>query len=116
MKFEDLPQGTKDRLMSEKKELYKKSYIRRSDLLLIDKSGSRYLRAFYNGNGTISSKIKYWAVKYGAIGFAKSEGIYKWVETKKRFSVSSNGVFIPSAVSSKNKVLEIAKAIGIFEI
>lgn len=115
MKFEELPQETQNRLLSEKKELYKKSRISRSDLLLIDKSGTRYLRAFYM-DGNISSNIKYWRVKYGAIGFAKSEGAYNWVETKKCFYRSANGTFIPSAVSSKNKVLEIAKAIGIFEI
>ena len=126
MKLQDLPQDIQDKLLKERAVLYKT--MRANDawhVACVNKEGTRYFEAWRKNDfskwsgGSIHG---WWRVRYGKVlwdsrpwplGGGKD---YFWVFSNKTFKKSVNGTEIPTEVHTKKEVLELAKAIGIFDV
>jgi hypothetical protein len=125
MKFSDLPIEIQQRLNSERLNLRNSSINSAYEVLLYNKSGTRFFSARRHQSSWQDDKGNYmpfggcseWTVRYGCVGFARKKQVigydYELVEGK-LYSKSSNGTVIPSSVKTKKEVLSIAKSIGIF--
>ena len=126
MKFSDLSIETKQRLNCERLNLRNRSINSAYEVLFYNQSGTRYFYARRHQDSWYDEKGNYmpfgggseWTVRYGCIGFARKKQVigydYELVEGK-TYSKSSNGTVVPSSVKTKKEVLDIAKAIGLFD-
>lgn len=122
MKFSELPQEWQEKLNEDRKKLHLKNHNGKWDLTLYNKEGTRYFWASYTSPGCGRYSFSYWCVKYGPTVFAKAtdkkgnETYELRIPLNKCFSESSNGTKIPRDVRTKKDAIEIARAIGIFDI
>lgn len=106
----ELTQKDMEKLLLERKELYKNNNVGRSWVSLTNKIGTRYLQAFRCDGG-------WWRVRYGKIVLTHFEGSYMWEKSLKDvFTMSATGVEIPKYVRVKKDVLELAQKLGLMEI
>lgn len=127
MKFNELPIETQQRLNRERLELYKQSINSAYEVLLYNQAGTRYFHARrhqYSWNDDKGNYMPFgggseWTVKYGVIGFSRERQVFGYdyeLRQGKCYAKSANGTVIPASVKSKQEVISIAKAIGIFNI
>lgn len=125
MQLKDLPQEIQDKLLEERKQLCEKWHRNTPwEVCFVNKEGTRYFHAYrkndFAGQGCMCG---WWLVRYGEIRWRHTRKVfwgivdetYEWVESK-GYAKSKNGTQIPPDVHTKKEVLEIAKAIGIFEM
>lgn len=126
MKLSDLPQDVQDKLLEERKELHKTEHCNTPwRVAFVNKEGTRYFLAWrrndfsrYSGG----SIYGWWNVRYGKVLWDRrkqplgNDYDYFWVFSGNTFGKSQNGTEIPREVHTKKEVLELAKAIGIFNI
>ena len=120
MKFSELPQEWQDKLNEDRKTLFKKNQNGKWDLILYNKEGTRFFWAHYSSPVGRYSYAHWW-VEYGPIGFRseidkKGNTVYVLCKSKKHFDKSLNGTTIPGTVRTKKDAIEVARAIGIFDI
>ena len=126
MKLSDLPIDIQTIMNEKRAKLWQ---TERCDtpwrVAFVNKEGTRYFTAYrkndfsrYSG-GSIHG---WWIVRYGKVLWDRrkqqlGDGYdYFWVFSNKTFKKSANGTEIPNEVHTKQEVLALAKAIGIFDI
>lgn len=134
MNLSELPTEIQNELLEKRSHLHETE--KRNDaynILLVNKEGTRYFMARRCCIGWVDKREghtnsmpfgggTYWKLQYGAVLWDRrknpvGEWDYYWaVPSSRRFGKSVNGTEIPSQVGTKKEVLEIAKAIGIFEL
>lgn len=127
MKFSELPIEAQQKLNSERFDLHNHSINSAYEVLLYDKSGRRFFHARRHQNSWQDNKGNYmpfgggseWTIQYGCMVFARKKQVmgydYELIRGK-IYSKSANGTVIPTSVKTKQEVMSIAKAIGIFDI
>ena len=124
MKFNELPIEVQTQLRKDKEQYVSKRINDSYTVHLYSTDGTRYLYAHRHVLPSLYMPFgggSYWKITYGVVQF---EGYinpvggrdYRWCDGSKKFGKSTNGTIIPSRVETKAEVLEIAKAIGIFDI
>lgn len=131
MKLNELPQETQNELREKRAQLCKTMAMNDGyNVVFVDDTGRRYFEAhrvsipWTNDKGGYMpfGGGTYWRVFYGAILWdwrrdPVGDKEYFWVRSHhKIFGKSANGTIIPRIVDTKREVMEIAKAIGIFNI
>ena len=128
MKFSELPVETQDRLNKERNLLKNKCINEAYTIYFTNQDGTRYFYAkrrsidWSNDKGAYMpfGGGTYWIVRYGAIQFERYKdplgGIdFRWCDGK-TYGKSVNGTIIPKTLNTKKEVMELVKAIGIFNI
>lgn len=126
MKFSDLPIEIQQRLNCERLDLRNRSINSAYEVLLYNQPGTRYFHARRHQNSWYDDKGNYmpfgggseWTLQYGCIGFSRKKQVmgYDYELCRgKTYSKSANGTIIPASAKRKKDVLNIVKAIGIFD-
>lgn len=125
MKLSDLPLDVQTKLRQERAELYKTRHVNTPwNVAFVNKEGTRYFSAWRKNDfakWSGGSMHGWWCVRYGKVLWDRrkqplgDDYDYFWVFSE-TFRKSANGTEIPREVHTKKEVLEIAKAIGIFDI
>lgn len=127
MKFNELPIEIQQRLNSERLELCKYPINSAYEILLYNQAGTRYFYARRHQSSWYDDKGNYmpfgggseWSIKYGCVVFSRERQVIGFdyeLRHGKCYSKSANGTVIPVSVKSKQEAINIAKAIGIFNI
>lgn len=127
MKFSELPIKTQQRLIKEQSDLCNHSRNDAYEVLLYNQSGTRYFYARRHqapwcdgkGNSLPFGGGSEWTVRYGDMRFTiVKQVIGHGVELLMggTYSKSANGTIIPKTVKTKREVMDIAKAIGVFNV
>lgn len=127
MNFNELPAETQQRLNKERLELCNRSINGAYEVLLYNQAGTRYFHARRRQHSWNDDKGNYmpfgggseWIVKYGCVGFSRERQVIGYdyeLRRGKCYSKSANGTVIPTSTKTKQEVISIAKAIGIFNI
>lgn len=125
MHYTELPQEVQETLAMAKSRLHLKQVNTAYEVLRYNKNGTRYFHArrvqgSWQGNGVYmpfggGSK---WTIKYGEIGFKTHRNPFGGIDAElgmgRSFGKSANGTVIPSSVNTKQEVLALLTAIGIF--
>lgn len=126
MKFSELPTDTQQRLNDERSKLSNRTINNAYEVLLYNKSGTRFFSARRHQSSWQDDKGNYmpfgggseWTVRYGCIGFVRRKQVMGYdyeLGYGRVYSKSANGTVIPSSVKTKKEVYDVAKAIGIFD-
>ena len=124
----ELPVEIQDKLKAERVSLYKT--WKRNDAYHICFTNLEGTRYFLATRKSVPSYVSdrpfgggsYWVVRYGKILWSSKPSpvgtiLYEYFWKKGQcFGKAQNGTIIPNHVATKKEVLEIAKAVGIFEI
>lgn len=131
MTLQDLPQEIQNKLRSSRLELHNTWKCNDAyHVCFTDATGTRYFAAdrvcmaWNNNHGAYMpfGGGTYWKIRYGKILWDRRKDAlgydyeYFWVRSGKIFNKSANGTDVPKTVGTKKEVMEIAKAIGIFDI
>lgn len=128
MKISELPAEVQERLAKERRALAKKKVDTPYEIELYNADGTRYFRARRvqhawgddKGNSMPFGGGSHWTVTYGAVqarSYRSPMGTMEYeLSLGKTFGRSANGTVIPKAVATKREVLDIAKAIGSFNL
>lgn len=128
MKISELPAEVQERLAKERRALAKKKVDTPYEIELYNADGTRYFRARRvhhawgddKGNSMPFGGGSHWTVTYGAVqarSYLSPVGTVEYeLNLGKTFCRSANGTVIPKAVATKKEVLDIAKAIEIFNL
>ncbi len=128
MKISELPAEIQERLAKDRQALAKKKVDTPYEVELYNADGTRYFRARRvqhawgddKGNAMPFGGGSHWSVAYGAVQASRYRSPIGTVEYDlglgKTFCRSDNGTVIPKAVATKKEVLDIAKAIKIFNL
>lgn len=132
MKFSELPMEFQEKLNKER-ENYKGLKINTGyEVLIYNETGTRYLHARRccmawsdnKGNAMPFGGGSYWKVVYGAIQFRATKNplggrTYEWCEGKQfssRTREDGTVVEINHHIGTKKEVMELVKALGVFNI
>lgn len=128
MKISELPAEIQERLAKDRQALAKKKVNTPYEVELYNADGTRYFRARRvqhawgddKGNAMPFGGGSHWSVAYGAVQSSIYRSPIGTVEYElglgMTFRRSDNGTVIPKAVATKKEVLDIAKAIEIFNL
>lgn len=128
MKISELPTEIQAQLAKDRQALAKKKVDTPYEVELYNTEGTRYFRArrvqhAWNddkGNSMRFGGGSHWNVAYGAVqasGYLSPVGTIEYeLGLGKTFRRSANGTVIPKAVATKKEVLDIAKAIAVFNL
>lgn len=120
----DLPTNLQERFKKLHEEFIGRRYNTAYQVLVFNAEGTRFFRAeriskasnwnLHFGGGS------YWTIQYGAVGFRVYNNLMGERDIEpgygKTFKKAANGTVIPEEVATKEEVLLIARAIGIFNI
>lgn len=128
MKISELPTEVQEQLARERQALARKKVDTPYEVELYNADGTRFFRARRvqhawgddKGNYMSFGGGSHWTVTYGAVqarSYRSPMGTMEYeLSLGKAFGRSANGTVIPKAVATKREVLDIAKAIGIFNL
>lgn len=126
MTLQDLPEDVQQKLLSERVKLWQTMHANDAwHVAFVNKEGTRYFEAYRRNDFTRwsgGSMHGWWRVRYGKVLWDRSKQPigndydYFWVFSNHTFKRSMNGTDIPKEVHTKKEVIELAKAIGIFDI
>lgn len=129
MTFNELPTAVQQQLNNERLALKNKNRNDAYTILLYNEQGSRYFYARREQRGWYDTKTgnsmpfgggSYWRIAYGRVQFEVRKdplgGKYYELCNGERFTKAANGTEVLRAVPTKKDVLDIAKAIGIFNL
>lgn len=120
------PTDTQQRLNDERSKLSNRTINNAYEVLLYNKSGTRFFSARRHQSSWQDDKGNYmsfgggseWTIRYGCIGFVRRKQVMGYdyeLDYGRVYSKSANGTVIPSSVKTKKEVYDVAKAIGIFD-
>lgn len=128
MKISKLPAEVQEQLARERQALAKKKVDTPYEIELYNADGTRYFRARRVQHAWGDDKENampfgggsHWSVTYGAVqarSYLSPVGTVEYeIILGKTFCRSANGTDIPKTVATKKEVLDIAKAIEIFNL
>ena len=126
MRFTDLPQQVQDALTSEMSHLHLKQVNTAYEVLVYNKTGTRFFNARRvqsswqdsNGNYMPYGGGSKWTITYGEMGYRSCRNPFGEIDAElrmgKTFGRSKNGTVIPKSVATKREVLALIAEIGIF--
>lgn len=128
MKISELPTEVQEQLARERQALARKKVDTPYEVELYNADGTRFFRARRvqhawgddKGNHMPFGGGSHWSVSYGAVQAMRYKSPVGTDEYKlnlgKAFGRSANGTDIPKTVATKKEALDIARAIGIFNL
>ena len=131
MLLSELPIEIQEILRAERLTLCEKWYKNTGyEVCLVNKEGTRYFYAIRKQFEYTNDRGGYmpfgggsdWHISYGKILWDRTKQVmgndydYFWTKTSNLFAKSANGTIIPKRVGTKKEVIELVKAIGIFNL
>lgn len=131
MLLSELPIEIQKKLKEERLTLCEKWYKNTGyEVCFVNKEGTRYFYAIRKQFEYSNDKGGYmpfgggseWHISYGKILWDRTKQVmgndydYFWTKTSNLFAKSANGTIIPKRVGTKKEVMELVKAIGIFNL
>ena len=128
MKISELPAEVQERLARKRQALARKKVDTPYEIELYNADGTRYFRARRVQHAWNDDKGNYmpfgggshWTVTYGVVQAMRYKSPVGTMEYElnlgKAFRRSANGTDIPKTAATKKEALDIAKAIGIFNL